>query len=381
MQFKEKIRKACRVKNLIIFCLISLFLWWGSKAMVRYWSQPLSTDISYIYGETKLGVQFPQITICKRFHEYPILKECHDGSFNFIKTILSCMKRNKSYELMQNLHPEIEQIVEMVQFWTGNEYLSLWPMYDNVWTKAFLIDGGYYSGPCYTFDLSKIDKFKYVPLKNAGRPGIEFVMAEKNQWQTVSFMLHTVFDLQDAYALNGYFVISFSDKIKDLHKFEIRKKINKRESTRKVPCNKHEYRTCQSIEKNKAIFEKFGCSIPILYTGEHLNNFIPKDRSYCSYDITLEALDFYLNEGGNCSTTQTCESVRFAALYNVEKTWTENKTLMYVVFENPEVEHHECYISYDVISLISEIGGLLGLTLGASASTLFESLFMRIPYY
>ena len=74
-------------------------------------------------------------------------------------------------------------------------------------------------------------------------------------------------------------------------------------------------------------------------------------------------------------------SVRFTSDYKVEKTYTENKTLVYVQFENPEVEHQESYISYDLISLISEIRGLLGLTLGASALTLFESLFMRIPYY
>ena len=32
------------------------------------------------------------------------------------------MKRNKSVEIMQNFHPEIGHIVEMVQFWTGSEY-------------------------------------------------------------------------------------------------------------------------------------------------------------------------------------------------------------------------------------------------------------------
>ena len=381
MKFKEKLKKACQVKNLSAFCLILLFLWWGSKAMVRYRSQPLSTDISYIYGETKLGVQFPQISLCHRFLYYPIMNECHDGSYSFISTFATCMKRNKSVELMQNFHPEIGHIVEMVQFWTGSEYVSLWPLYKNVWTRAFLIDGGYYSGPCYTFDLSKVDKFKYVSLENAGRPGIEFVMTEKNPWQTVGIMLHTRFDLQDAYALNGYFIIPFSDKIKEVHQFDVQKKINKRESTRKVPCEKYEYRTCQSIEKSKAIYEKFGCSIPILYAGEVLDNFIQKDMSNCSYDITLKALDFYLNEGVNCSMTQTCESARFKSGYRVEKTWTENKTLLYVVFENIEVEHHESYISYDLMSLISEIGGLLGLTLGASALTLFASIFKRIPYY
>ena len=381
MEYKERIKKACRVKNLIIFCLILLFLWWGSKAMVRYRSQPLSTDISYIYGENKLGVQFPQITLCHRFLYYPIMNECHDGSFSFISTFATCMRRNKSVELMQNFHPEIGHIVEMVQFWTGSEYVSLWPLYENVWTRAFLIDGGYYSGPCYTFDLSKVDKFKYVSLENAGRPGIEFVMAENNQWKMVNLMLNTRYDLPDAIQLNGYFVISFSYKIKQAHKFELRKKINKRESTRNVPCMEYERKTCQSIEDNKEIIEKFNCSMPSLYSGEHLDNIIPKDMSICSYDVTMDALDFYLNRGGNCSTAQTCKSVRFTSDYKTEKTWLENKTVVYVVFENPEVEYHHSHISYDLVNLIGELGGVLGLTLGASALTLFESLFKHVTFY
>ena len=43
-------------------------------------------------------------------------------------------------------------------------------------------------------------------------------------------------------------------------------------------------------------------------------------------------------------------------------------------FENPEVEYRHSYISYDFLSMVGEIGGLLGLTLGASVLTLFESL-------
>ena len=377
MKHNEKLKKACRVRNLVILCLLLCFLWWGSNAVVRYWNQPLVTDISYIYGETKLGVQFPQITLCQKLLENPIIKACHDGSWNFVSTLACCMKNNNSVDLIQNLHTDIENIVEMVRFWTGSEYVSLWPLYGNVWTRVVLIE----SGPCYMLDLSKVDKFKYVSVETVGRPGIEFVMAENNQWQMVNLMLNTRYDLPDAIQLNGYFVISFSDKIKQAHKFELRKKINKRESTRNVPCKKYEHRTCQSIKDNKEIIEKFNCSMPSLYSGEHLDNVIPKDMSNCSYDITMEALDFYLNRGGNCSTAQTCESVRFTSSYKTEKTWLENKTLVYVDFENPEVEHHESYISYDLISLISEIGGLLGLTLGASALTLFESLFVHVPYY
>ena len=59
MRFKERIKKICRVKYVIVFCLILLCIWWGSDAMFRYWSQPLSTDISYKYGENEKGIQFP----------------------------------------------------------------------------------------------------------------------------------------------------------------------------------------------------------------------------------------------------------------------------------------------------------------------------------
>ena len=71
---------------------------------------------------------------------------------------------------------------------------------------------------------------------------------------------------------------------------------------------------------------------------------------------------------------QTCENTRFPSKESIEGTWVENRTLVYVVFENPEVEYRHSYISYDFLSMVGEIGGLLGLTLGASALTLFESL-------
>ena len=48
--------------------------------------------------------------------------------------------------------------------------------------------------------------------------------------------------------------------------------------------------------------------------------------------------------------------------------------MVYVAFENPEVEYRRSYISYDFVSMVGEIGGLLGLTIGASILTLFESL-------
>ena len=273
------------------------------------------------------------------------------------------------------MHPEIGNIVEMVRFWTGSEYVNL---QEKVWSSVFLDDE---LGPCYTFDLSKVNRLKYVSVNTASSPAIEFTIGDNNIWQNMFLVVHTRFDLPDAMQLNGYLALSFANKIKKAHMVDLRKKIIKRESTRIFPCAKYERKTCQSIVDNKSILERFNCSIPILYSGQHLDTIIPKGTANCSSQVTLEALDSILKKESTCTISQTCESTRFTKIQNVEETWVENKAMISVKFENPEVEYHQSYISYDFISLVGEIGGILGITLGASALTLSESLFMHFPYY
>ena len=47
---------------------------------------------------------------------------------------------------------------------------------------------------------------------------------------------------------------------------------------------------------------------------------------------------------------------------------------MFVTFDNPEVEYHNTYISYDLLSLIGEVGGILGLTLGMVTHCAFRMI-------
>ena len=75
--------------------------------------------------------------------------------------------------------------------------------------------------------------------------------------------------------------------------------------------------------------------------------------------------------------SQACETKRFASVYNTGKTWFENKTIAYFQYKYPEVIHSHTYISYDLISLIGELGGILGLTLGASILSLFEASMLK----
>ena len=358
-------------------------MWWGSNAVVRFWCQPLTTDVSHSFGDNTIGIQFPLITICDNTNFYqknPTLEACGDGSWNYISEFQSCMKTDKNFNVssfMKSLQNDIKNIVEVTYFWTGEEYLNLNYIDDQVWFEVFTdLDG-----PCYTFDLSRIDQFKYVQYSERSRPGIEFVMAKKNTWKMATMYLHTRNDMPDANRLNEIAYLKLYNKRKKGHVISIRKKKNKRESTRNVPCVQYEYKSCQSIEDHELILDKFQCKIPILYNGQHLDDVIPQETPDCSNDVTLEALDLISGNKGKCTLTQTCENTRFTLVHRIEDTWRENKSLIWIDFKNPEVEYSNTYISYDLVSLIGEVGGILGLTVGASALSTLESMLQRLSWY
>ena len=139
--------------------------------------------------------------------------------------------------------------------------------------------------------------------------------------------------------------------------------------------------TCQNIESNKMVLDEFSCQIPTMYQGKHLENFIPKDIAICSDEITKDAIDMIRRKISNCSRGPTCEMTRFTFIFNEAESYEKNVDLVWIYFSNPEVLNYKTYISYDLLSLIGEIGGILGLTLGVSALTFFELLLHRISYY
>ena len=345
---------------------------------MKYWSQPLTTDTMNVFGDNGKGIQFPLITICDYgFAKNPLMKDCCTDKYNFISSLVSCMKEDKNFlieSFMDSLQLDIRKIVATVSVWTGSEYISLQNLDGHAWSRIF----DYVWGFCHTFDLSIINKFEYVPYKRM-RPGLEFVMAENNPWQRIAIMFHTKNDLPDAFVLNGARMFTFSNTTNQRHKFDVKKKVYKRDSTRKVPCVQYEYNTCQNIEDNQLILEKFHCRIPILYSGQHLDDLIPKDMLNCSLDEIKEGLDLILKKESNCKKIQTCEMTRFTSTYTVQEKQKEAK--ISVAFINPEVEYYHTYVSYDLQSLVGEIGGIIGITLGASTLTLLESLLQHLRYY
>ena len=86
------------------------------------------------------------------------------------------------------------------------------------------------------------------------------------------------------------------------------------------------------------------------------------------------------NKTTNCTNLQTCHSIRFAPMYTSRKNSDGTNTLV-IVYDNPEVEFHHTYVSYDLLTLVGELGGILGLTMGCSGMSLIESVLDQISKF
>ena len=382
MQRIVEILKSIRIKYIIIICLFLIFSYWGIKAFERYWSQPLTTDISYKFGDGNgNGIQFPIVTFCQLKFEVtnPLLKACNNGSWEFFPSFVNCLKTDENFDIdsfMDSFQTERKMVIDEARLWTGSFHIDLKDNDQHLWSRVF--DYGF--GLCYSFDLSNINEYEFVPYNERSRPGISFTPSENNPWSQIAIILHSKYDFPDALVMNGKNGISMSNE-KLVHTIEIRKKIIKRVSTRKSPCAEFEYNTCKNIEENKLVLDQFNCQIPILYFGHHLDHLIPREIPICDRNVTKKAFDLLWNKKTECIRSQTCDKKRYTTTHKIKKIGENRKSTVFVAFENPEVEYHNTYISYGLLSLIGEVGGTLGLTLGASIMTLFDSIFQRLSYY
>ena len=213
---------------------------------------------------------------------------------------------------MESLQTERGSIFEIARIWTGTGYIELEEIYDQLWSTVYHHALGF----CFTFDLSKVKEYEFVIYQGNTRPGIEFIITDTNPYGPLKILLHTKNDLSDAGVLNGIIRTTVSKNDNLVHKLEIGKKTSKREPTRKISCGKYEYKTCQNIEDNKMVFDRFRCRVPFLYNGQHLENLIPQAILNCSDDVTKKAFDLIARKTSNCSRTQACETTRFSSTYS-----------------------------------------------------------------
>mgnify|MGYP001162975407 FL=1 len=247
--------------------------------------------------------------------EISILKNCSDRYYKYlISEFSACLKKYKNFKVapvLESLQTERGAIFEIARIWTGTGYIELEEFYDQLWSTVY----HYALGFCFTFDLSKVKEYEFVIYQGNTRPGIEFVITDTNPYGPLKISLHTKNDLSDAGVLNGLIRTTIAKYDNLVHKLEIGKKTSEREPTRKTPCSKYEYKTCQNIEDNKMVFDRFRCRVPFLYNGQHLENLFPQAIFNCSDDVTKTAFDLIARKTSNCSRTQACQTTRFSSTY------------------------------------------------------------------
>ena len=151
-------------------------------------------------------------------------------------------------------------VINMTNLWTGTKFDNL---HYQDWSTVF----NSLHGPCHTIDLSK----ELIQTQGKIKPAIDFILAENIPWTKVNILFHTKYDLPDSVQMNGWNFLSIDNRQKEQHIFTLRKIKSTRDSTRNIPCTKFERETCQNIEDNSLVLERFNCQIPILYFGQHLD--------------------------------------------------------------------------------------------------------------
>ena len=127
----------------------------------------MSTDISFNFGDNENGIQFPHITFCHFL--FPLynsfLANCRDNALTFALAITNCLKNDPNFKL--DLFTESlfkigkESVIENVRLWHGSGFTSLNHLSRGVWSMVFDVA----FGPCFTFDLSKSEKYKFIACR------------------------------------------------------------------------------------------------------------------------------------------------------------------------------------------------------------------------
>ena len=117
---------------------------------------------------------------------------------------------------------------------------------------------------------------------------------------------------------------------------------------------------------------KFKCRSPFLNFGKHFeeNSNLPS----CNQMELKQILSRYDGIYSDCNITLSCYNETFTITTREHKKF-DKFTLIDFVYNTPEVQRHNTYVAYDLLSLIGEVGGVLGITLGFSGLSMSENLF------
>ena len=121
----------------------------------------------------------------------------------------------------------------------------------------------------------------------------------------------------------------------------------------------------------------YNCSTPILYSGNHLDHLNLHLLKPCNRSVILEALK--METDSNCRNLWPCSYLDFFIDRDIPtQTITEIAnsgrfvSTLRIIFNEPVTEIYNSFISVNEQTLIGQVGGIMGITLGWSGLTLID---------
>lgn len=343
------------IRTTVVFNFTGLLVFWGYRAVEKYLDQPTATHTEYTLGDDGVFIRYPDVTFCSK-----------ESSTN----LTDCIK-NLDFECSYVTN-YIEQFRERFTLNFGHEHDV--SDFDIIHTNItdFMFDGV----PCLNFDLSR--------FQAQVNDSIGYVSFFLNITTNYTVRLHTN-NLDFREACSKQFCKDIRPNVG--YEITLKKWHDNRESTRKSPCGHWSKDTCIDIKLHQKIAENYNCKTPSWFSGQYLNQFIGGYAFLPTCNETMIDEDLwnlvyqarYLNYFDECEHAALCNQTKFS----VHVKETSGGSWLDLTFGNMEVEHYITYISYDTLSLISEVGGVLGMFLGISGISIgfsFASIIERCLY-
>jgi hypothetical protein len=358
MGWKQKI--PCIFKAIVVLVSSLLLIYWSLAAIDKFKKQPIATYITYTLGDDNEQLMPPHVTVCRQnfVSQDKILSKCSKNSTSFSQALLNCLNDTDfdpteylQYLINKKVKDEIITFVSTI--WTAPFGISL--EVQAIFSMTY--------GLCASFDPKQFNHwhFRYTTS----------VSLTLNQSSQYLVMLHTDHDYLDSCSIHYCFKDVFNTSKTWLG---IKKKLIYRESTQILPCGEFSQRTCLDIQRNEEVAKRFNCKLPLLYSGKHLDRYVSgySNLPQCQNKSTLlQALTFKASASVCQADVIACNRVKFSIVDTKKEHLNQEKlTVFGIRFEDIEVEHFISYISYDLQSLISELGGVLGMFLGLSGLSL-----------
>ena len=348
---------------LIEILLWIVFIYWTGTAIAKYYRQPVSTQIKHVRAKNvgESGLVLPTLTFCEDNSQYlrSIFQKynCEDKEhhFVFLSSLRDCMKRNPNFDMnlfIKDLTLNRSKIFQETSLKIFKEpALNL----DNYWNMAFHL----VFGPCFMLHPEEVEYGKILE----GNENLKVKLHPNSTWQSFILFFHDIKAFSDDHSFLAKYEFSLRPNINTRYGFELSKKKISKVSTRDFPCGTHLEDTCYDISVKTETAKNHNCYIPVL---ENRNWIRDDNLKICDNNITIKVFDALFKKESRleCPDIPPCEDTKIIIL-NIEQGDAESSEIS-IKYGDPTVEIHASEISYDFQSMISEIGGTLGLTLGAS---------------